>query len=80
MKGYTAFVKKEWIESIRTYRFLILGMVFLLLACLSPISARYMPEIIHAFMPSGMEMKLADPVAADAWLQFLRIFPRSGSL
>lgn len=78
MKGYTAFVKKEWIESIRTYRFLILGMVFLLLACLSPISARYMPEIIHAFMPSGMEMKLADPVAADAWLQFFKNFSQIG--
>ena len=54
MRAYEAFIKKEIIEFTRTYKLLALGLVFLLLGIISPLTAKYMPEIISQFMPQGM--------------------------
>lgn len=78
MRAYFAFIKKEYMESVRTYRFLVLGTVFLLLAFLSPIGAKYMPDIISAFLPSGVVIQLAEPSAMDAWMQFMKNFSQIG--
>ena len=70
MNGYAAFLKKELIENIKNYRFLILFAVFLIFGLTSPFLARFMPEILSA-VASDMQMGSA-PVALDAWEQFYK--------
>lgn len=70
MNGYTAFLKKEFVENIKNYRFLILFSVFLIFGLISPFLARFMPEILSA-VAADMRMGSA-PAAADAWKQFYK--------
>lgn len=72
MRAYAAFTKKEFTEFTRTYKLLILGLVFLLFGIISPLAAKYMPELISQFMPAGMEIELSTPTALDSWMQFFK--------
>lgn len=79
MKAFTAFTGKEFTEYIRTYKLLIIGLIFLLFGIMSPLAAKYMPEIISQFMPEGMEIMVAEPSAVDAWLQFVKNVAQMGT-
>ena len=77
MRNYLIFLKKELFESIKTFKLLILAAVFLLFGMISPLTAKFMPDILRWAMETdpttaGMEMGslLAEPVAYDSWLQF----------
>lgn len=70
MNGYIAFVKKEFTENMKNFRFLILFAVFLVFGITSPFLAKFTPEILSAF-EADMEMS-SEPVALDAWKQFYK--------
>lgn len=70
MRCYIAFVKKEFVENIKNYRFLIMFAVFLIFGITSAFLAKFMPEILSAFA-ADMEMN-SEPVALDAWKQFYK--------
>ena len=70
MSGYIAFVKKEFTENLKNYRFLILFAVFLIFGIMSAPLAKFTPEILSAFA-ADMEMA-SKPVALDAWIQFYK--------
>lgn len=70
MRGYIAFVKKEFVENIKNYRFLILFSVFLVFGMMSAFLAKFTPEILSAFA-ADMEMT-SNPVPLDAWKQFYK--------
>lgn len=70
MNGYVAFLKKEFTENMKNYRFLILFAVFLIFGLTSPFLAKFMPEILSA-VAEEMQMSSA-PVALDAWEQFYK--------
>ncbi len=70
MSGYTAFVKKEFTENMKNYRFLILFAVFLIFGIASAFLAKYTPEILSA-LAKDMEMS-SEPAALDAWKQFYK--------
>lgn len=70
MNGYIAFVKKEFKENMKNYRFLILFMVFLIFGITSALLAKFTPEILSA-LAADMEMR-SEPVALDAWEQFYK--------
>ncbi len=70
MNGYIAFVKKEFMENIKNYRFFILLAVFLILGTMSAFLAKFTPEILSA-LAADMEMA-SEPVALDAWKQFYK--------
>lgn len=72
MRGYYAFLKKELLESIRTYKLLILIAVFFIFGMLSPLTAKLMPELLSSFLPEGMTLTIAEPTALDAWMQFFK--------
>lgn len=72
MRGYVAFLKKELLESSRTYKLLILLAVFIIFGFMSPLAAKYMPQLLQSFMPAGMQMELAEPTAMDSWAQFFK--------
>ena len=48
MRGYIAFVKKEFTENMKNYRFLILFAVFLTFGIMSTFLAKFTPEILLA--------------------------------
>ncbi len=70
MSGYIAFVKKEFMENMKNYRFFILFAVFLIFGIMSAFLAKFTPEILSAFA-ADMEMT-SEPVALDAWKQFYK--------
>lgn len=70
MSGYIAFVKKEFTENMKNYRFLILFAVFLIFGITSAFLAKFTPEILSA-LAADMEMS-SEPVALDAWKQFYK--------
>jgi len=72
MRAFIAFSKKELIESIRTYKLLIVFSVFLLFGMLNPITAKITPEILKAFMPEGITITLPEPSSIDSWTQFYK--------
>ncbi|MDE6601337.1 MAG: ABC transporter permease [Lachnospiraceae bacterium] len=70
MSGYLVFVKKEFTENIRNYRFFIMLAVFLTFGMMSAFLAKFTPEILSA-LAADMEMSAA-PAALDAWKQFFK--------
>lgn len=80
MKAYIAFTKKEWMESIRTYRFFILLAVFFILGIMNPITAKITPDILANFAMEGMTITIAEPTAMDSWLQFYKNVPQMGMI
>lgn len=70
MRGYLAFVKKEWTENLKNFRFPILFAVFLIFGMLSAFLAKFTPELLSTLAPD-MEMA-AQPVPLDAWKQFYK--------
>lgn len=72
MRAYVAFTKKEFCEMYRGYKVLIMGIVFLILGLMNPLTAKFTPELAASFMPDGMNIQLAAPVMADSWLQFFK--------
>ncbi len=78
MKAYLAFVKKEMMESVRTYRLLILLAVFLLFGVMSPLAAKLMPEILKGLALEGIQISLGEPSALDAWAQFFKNVTQMG--
>lgn len=78
MRGYLAFTKKEFIECIRSYKLMILIIVFLAFGFMNPIFAKYMPELLKSMMPDGMSMKLPEPTVLDSWTQFFKNINQMG--
>jgi len=78
LRSYFAFTKKEFCESVRTYKLLIMGAVFLLLGMMNPVTAKFTPLLLKSFMPAGMEITIAEPTALDSWAQFFKNVPQMG--
>lgn len=78
MKAYIAFTRKEMMEYIRTYKLIVIGMVFLLLGIMNPLTAKFTPELMAQFMPEGISITLADPAEIDSWMQFFKNVPQIG--
>lgn len=72
MRAFLAMTKKELMESLRTYKLLIVAAVFLLFGMLNPITAKIMPKLLSSFMPEGMMVTLSEPGAIDSWIQFYK--------
>jgi ABC-2 type transport system permease protein len=80
MREFVVFTKKEFTESVRTYKFAILLAVFVLLGIMSPMIAKVMPEIIGSIDLNGMTIELPKPTMADSWVQFFKNVGQIGML
>jgi ABC-2 type transport system permease protein len=71
--NFLAAIRKEWMEQLRTYRLLAVGVVLVVFGLLSPLLAKYTPEIIK-LIPNGEAMALLLPVptAMDAVTQYIK--------
>lgn len=78
MRGFQAFTKKEIRENTRNYRFFILGIVFAVVGLLSPLSARFLPELMENLIDENITIILAEPTYIDSWLQFFSNMTQMG--
>jgi ABC-2 type transport system permease protein len=70
MNAFIVFTKKELTESLRTNRFVIMLVVFVLLGIMNPLFAKLMPDIIGSIDMDGIELTVPEPTAMDSWGQF----------
>lgn len=78
MRAYTAFVKKEFREMARTYKLLIMGIVFFIIGVLNPVTAKFLPDLLKSLMQDGIQITITEPVAMDSWMQFYKNVPQMG--
>jgi ABC-2 type transport system permease protein len=69
MKGLMPLLKKEIKEQFKTYRFLVVMSVFLLFGLTTPLTLKYLPEIIK-MAGEGMEINFPPPTAIEALLSY----------
>jgi ABC-type transport system involved in multi-copper enzyme maturation permease subunit len=70
---FLAALRKELLEQWRTYRLLAVGVVLVVFGLLSPLIAKYTPEIIK-LIPNGEALShlLPTPTAMDAVTQYIK--------
>lgn len=72
MKAYLTFTKKEFLGNLRTYKLLIMLLVFLLFGMLGPITAKLTPKLLETLITDGITITLPEPSAFDSWAQFFK--------
>jgi ABC-2 type transport system permease protein len=72
--GKLVFFKKEINEILKTSKKIILPAIFLFFAIVSPLTARYMKEILSSTLQPGMEGLIPDPTYIDSYVQFFKNF------
>ncbi|HEX8938585.1 MAG TPA: ABC transporter permease [Candidatus Limnocylindrales bacterium] len=81
MKGFGILLGKELREQTRTMRLLVVAVVFALFGILSPLTAKYLPDILKAVgggqIPLGL---IPPPRTSDAVDQFLKNIVQFGAL
>ncbi len=63
-----ALLKKELLESIRTYKLVVIMPIFMFFGITNPIFAKIMPELFKTM--EGVSIEFATPTLIDAWTQF----------
>lgn len=78
MNGFSAFLRKEWMEQWRTFRLPILLVVFAIFGMTNPLIAKLTPEILEGLTGDGVMNTLPEPDAMDAWAQFFKNASQTG--
>lgn len=66
-----SFIKKEFMEFFRTYRFYVLFGVFAFFAILNAPTAKFLPEIMKSLPDIGVNIQIPEPAMMDSYLQFV---------
>lgn len=72
MKQLFIFSKKELTECIKTKRFLIAEIIFILFGLMNPLLAKLMPRIIESTLPKNTSTSIPTPTSLDSWTQFFK--------
>lgn len=72
MRGQLAFLKKEFLEILQTYKIYVIPAIFLLIGFTSPLLAKLTPEMLKMVNTGGMVIKLPAPTALDAYAQLFK--------
>ncbi len=79
MKAFVAFLKKEWMERVRSGRFMILCMVSVLFGIMNPAIAKLTPWLLERMAESleetGMIVTTVEVNAMTSWVQFFKNLP-----
>lgn len=75
MSSFMILLKKNLLEMIRNKRVLIFGIVFIMIAIISALSAKYLPDIINSLL-EGMEEQIGitfilKASVAESYVQFI---------
>jgi ABC-2 type transport system permease protein len=73
MNLLTAF-RKEWLESLRSYRLLIVVVVLIFFGLTSPLQAKIIPQVLSAALPPGTDISsiMPTPTVWDAIAQYIK--------
>lgn len=66
-----SFIKKEFIEFFKTYRFYVLFGVFAFFGILNAPTAKFLPELLKAIPDIGIDIQIPEPVMMDSYVQFI---------
>ena len=82
MDGFAIFLRKELRESLRTNRLLVVVAIFAVLGIISPLSAKYTPELLKSLGTTGggVTIILPTPTVKDAITQFIKNVAGTGIL
>jgi ABC-2 type transport system permease protein len=82
MTGFGVFLRKELREALRGNRVLAVGAIFALLGIISPLTAKYTPELLKLVGTgqSGVTIIFPAPTVADAIAQYLKNVAGTGTL
>lgn len=73
MDGFAVFLKKELREAWHTGRLPVVALIFFAFGLISPLTAKYLPDILRAAGATGqVQIAFPTPTAADAVDQFLK--------
>lgn len=78
MRAYLAFTQKEFLESVRTHKLLIMFLVFMLFGMLSPLTAKLTPKLLESLITEGIQITMPEPTAFDSWAQFFKNVSQMG--
>ena len=79
MSGFAVLVRKELVESWRTRRLPVVVILFAAIGILSPLTARYLPEILKAALGDQLTIPVPTPTPADAVLQLQKNLGQLGA-
>ena len=74
MEGFGVFLRKELREAVRSNRLLVVTVIFVVLGIISPLTAKYTPELLKALGTGqpGVQITFPTPTVADAIAQYLK--------
>lgn len=79
MRAFLAFMKKEWLEQIRSSRLIILTILFVLFGIMNPAIAKLTPWLFEVMAESleesGMVVTTVEVDAMTSWVQFFKNVP-----
>lgn len=79
MRALTVFVKKEFLESLRTGKLLLIVILFLLFGLVNPAAAKLTPWLLETMSESmaqtGLHVAEVDVNALSSWTQFYKNAP-----
>lgn len=79
MRTFLAFIKKEWMEHLRSGRIIILGILFVLFGIMNPAVAKLTPWLLETLTDSmeesGMIITAVEVDAMSSWVQFFKNVP-----
>lgn len=79
MSTFLAFLKKEWMELVRTGRLLLLVLIFLLFGIMNPAIAKITPWLVEimaeSMESSGLTVTNVTVDAMTSWTQFYKNIP-----
>jgi ABC-2 type transport system permease protein len=78
MIGFRILLRKELLEQWRTWRLLVVAIIFAIFGIGSPILARYTPELVRALAGDQLAVAIPTPTVADAVIQFLKNLGQTG--
>ena len=80
MSGFMVLLGKELREAWRTRRLPLVALLFLVVGIISPVTARYLPEILKATLGDQMTIPIPDPTATAALEQLQKNLGQMGAL
>jgi ABC-2 type transport system permease protein len=80
VSGYHTLLEKEVVEAWRTYRLAVVTLLFVALAASAPLTTKYLPDIVKAFSPPGIEISFQPMGIPDVIDQLLKNVIQFGAL
>jgi ABC-2 type transport system permease protein len=80
MSGFRVLLGKELREAWHTRRLPMVALLFVVLGLMSPLTAKYLPEIMRAALGDQLTVPIPPPVVADAVAQVQKNLAQMGAL